>query len=100
MSKKKVNVERNAMFAFSLSWKRAKELNRIPKWAYSKEVRYQIYLVYLKAQQMNIGSKVKYHVDHILPLTNSLVSAFHTPANLQILTKEENIAKSNNFTPG
>ena len=53
--------------------------------------------VYLDAIIKTQLEGVQYQVDHIVPINHPLVCGLHVPANLQILTDEENRDKSNTY---
>lgn len=62
------------------------KLSRIPKWANINKIK-EIYS----------NCPIGYHVDHIVPLQGKLVSGLHVENNLQYLSKEENLKKSNKW---
>jgi hypothetical protein len=72
----------------------AAKLNRTPKWL-TKEHHLQINNFYLLAKEMEKKFGKKFEVDHIVPMQGEQVSGLHVPWNLQILTKAENVKKSN-----
>lgn len=67
---------------------RAKKLCRTPKWADTDKIK-EIYK----------DCPEGHHVDHVIPLQGELVSGLHVEYNLQYLTAEDNIKKSNSFIP-
>lgn len=58
-----------------------------------------MYNIYRTAEKLTQDTGVMYHVDHIIPINSPLVCGLHTDANLQILTAEENMKKSNRLIP-
>ena len=78
--------------------RRAAKKQATPAWADLEEIKQ----IYNKAAEMNkycieLGTDIRYHVDHVIPLQNDKVSGLHVPENLQIITSEENLRKNNNF---
>jgi len=65
---------------------RTAKLTSIPSWA---DIR-KIAKIYAECPD-------GYHVDHIIPLQGEFVCGLHVENNLQYLTAEDNIKKSNNF---
>lgn len=79
--------------AMSNAWKR-RAREAMPAWL-STECRDEIRQLYLRARRLTLETGVKHVVDHIVPLRSSEVCGLHVPWNLQILTHNENCAKSN-----
>jgi hypothetical protein len=75
---------------------RAVKLNATPKWLTVDDFK-QIEVFYVNAQNFNLTTGVKHHVDHIVPLQGENVCGLHVPWNLQVLTASENTSKSNKF---
>lgn len=64
----------------------ADKLNRTPAWADLKAIK-----------EFYINCPKGYQVDHIIPLRGENISGLHIETNLQYLTKEENLKKSNKW---
>jgi hypothetical protein len=73
--------------AADLRDKRIKEY-QTPSWANIKAI-----TAFYKARPEG------YHVDHIIPLNGALVSGLHVENNLQYLSANENLSKSNKYAP-
>jgi hypothetical protein len=81
------------------SWcakRRAFKKQAIPPWANKKSIEQ----VYKKAAELTKKTGIKHEVDHIYPLQSKYMCGLHVETNLQILTREQNRAKSNRIWPG
>ena len=65
-----------------------------PKWL-TQEERLQMRNLYIQARKLTEIAGVRYVVDHIVPLRSEVVCGLHVPWNLQVITQEENLKKSN-----
>lgn len=78
------------------SKRRASKNKSIPAWADLKAISF----IYKQAIKLTEKTGIKHEVDHIYPLQSKYMCGFHVENNLQILTREENLIKSNCVWPG
>ena len=65
-----------------------------PKWL-TTEHKLEIRLKYRLAIELSRRTGVRHAVDHIIPLQGDEVCGLHVPWNLEVVTQEENLKKSN-----
>lgn len=80
-----INNKDSGLFREYAAKRRARKLHATPSWADLELIK----RIYEHAEGM--------HVDHIIPLQGKLVCGLHVENNLQYLTPEENLKKSNTF---
>jgi hypothetical protein len=78
----------------STKHRRDKHKQATPKWL-SLDQKTEIRKIYIDAMTVSKVTKVPYVVDHIIPLRGQDVCGLHVPWNLQIMSREENLKKSN-----
>lgn len=82
--------------AFYAAQRRAAILERTPAWLTSEHFfEMEIFFWYSAFLQESTG--VPHHVDHAVPLRGKKVSGLNVPWNLQVLSKPENLKKSNRY---
>ncbi len=92
---KKRHKDNNPDYYRSLvSFRRRRFRQATPKWL-TPEDKMEIRLKYRLAIEMTRRMGVRYAVDHIVPLLGETVSGLHVPWNLEVITQEENLKKSN-----
>ena len=65
-----------------------------PKWL-TAEQKLEIRFHYRMAIALSRATKIPHAVDHIVPLQGEDVCGLHVPWNMQVLTQDENLKKSN-----
>ena len=74
----------------------AKRRHRVPKWLNKDDLR-EIRAIYAMRQHLTEITGVIWEVDHIVPLQGRTVSGLHVPSNLQVVPKDVNRIKRNQF---
>lgn len=74
--------------------RRHRHKNATPKWL-SAEQKQEIREIYKEAIRRTKEEGIPYVVDHVFPLRGVEVCGLHVPENLQILTAEKNLRKTN-----
>ena len=74
--------------------RRRKHRDATPKWL-SRKQKSEIRQIYQIAITMTQTTGEQYVVDHIVPLRGESVCGLHVPWNLRVITRDENLKKSN-----
>ena len=74
--------------------RRRKHREATPSWL-SRKQKSEIRQLYQIAITMTQTTGEQYVVDHIIPLRSDTVCGLHVPWNLRVITREENLKKSN-----
>lgn len=77
-----------------VSVRRRRFRDATPKWL-SPEQKMEIRLKYRLAIEMSRATGVRYAVDHVIPLQGEEVCGLHVPWNMEVITQDENLKKSN-----
>lgn len=72
----------------------ANRIRATPNWANPEELK-QFYRI---AAELTEKTGIKHHVDHIIPLQNSIVCGLHVPNNLRVITAKDNLKKNNSYS--
>jgi 5-methylcytosine-specific restriction endonuclease McrA len=92
--KKKYKEANPELYKALVSVRKRRHREATPPWV-TKKQKLEMRNLYLQAQQLTKLTGEKYEVDHKVPLIHPDVCGLHVPWNLIVITKEENLKKSN-----
>lgn len=75
--------------------KKARKLQATPPWADREKIKE----IYFQSKNIFEKTKVKHHVDHIIPLLSDFVCGLHCEHNLRVIPATDNLKKKNYFWP-
>lgn len=87
--------EQNKLYKNDYNAKRKEVLKRASVATEKGEI--EIKKIQLRTRLLTLTTGIQHEVDHIIPLVHPEVSGLNTPANLQILTREQNKQKGTRF---
>ena len=92
--KKKYKEANPDLYKELVSVRRRRFRDATPPWL-SAEQKLEIRFHYRLAIALSRSTKIPHAVDHIIPLQGEDVCGLHVPWNMEVITQEENLAKSN-----
>lgn len=92
--KKKYKEANPELYKEMTNLRRRRFRDATPPWI-SAEQKKAIRSLYRLAMEMTKITGVRHAVDHIVPLLGETVCGLHVPWNMQVLTQDENLRKSN-----
>ncbi len=90
---KKYSTENRGKIQARWALRKSRKLRAVPKWADLNKIKE----VYQECRRLTEETGIKYHVDHIIPLVNPIVSGLHVLENLRIIPATENLKKNNSY---
>ena len=90
---KKANPE---LYKVLVNCRRRRLKDASPPWL-NKEEKQMIRKIYALALSTTELTGIRHEVDHVIPIVSDLVCGLHVPWNLKVITKTENLSKSNDF---
>ena len=92
--RKKHKQENPEMYRELVSLRRRRFRDATPPWLSALQKR-EIRSLYRTAIELTKITGIRYVVDHIVPLQGDEVCGLHVPWNMQVMTQDENLRKSN-----
>jgi 5-methylcytosine-specific restriction endonuclease McrA len=92
--KKKYKVANPDLYKELVSVRRRRFRDATPPWLSAKQ-KLEIRFHYRLAIALSRSTKIPHAVDHIIPLQGESVCGLHVPWNMEVITQEENLKKSN-----
>ena len=93
-AKKRHKKENPDYYRSLVSFRRRRFRDATPKWL-SAEQKMEIRLKYRLAIELSRATGVRHAVDHVIPLQGEEVCGLHVPWNMEVMTQDENLKKSN-----
>lgn len=78
----------------TLNRRGARKKDATPPWLTDRQNQ-EIISIYKEAARLSVLTRIKHHVDHIIPLKGENVCGLHVPWNLRPLPASENLSKHN-----